>query len=478
MAPPVGVGSALADSSAMIPVVTPAEMRAIDAAADVDVDVLIGRAGAAVANAAREMLDGAEASRVVVLAGPGNNGADGRAAAVRLEARGVAATVLDARTLPSELPASDLVIDAAYGSGFRADSDRPWDPPDVGAAAVLAVDIPSGVDGLTGVAVPGALRADRTVTFQALKPGLLFADGPELAGGVEVVDIGLDTSLVSCHHVGRSDADVWWPRRARHAHKWHAAVKVLAGSTEMPGAAELCTAAALRGGAGLVSLSTPGCRPATRSEVVQRPIPACDFAPEALADLDRFGALVIGPGAGRDDAVAASLCDCIAGADVPIVIDGDAIWALGNATTAPSEVLRVRRAPTVLTPHAGEFATLMGDRPGDDRIAAARAAASTLGSTVLVKGPPTIVADGDSSLVLLVDHGDARLATAGSGDVLAGLLGAALSMGVDAPRAAAAAAWLHAQCAHELGEEGVVAGDLIDALPDAFGAMRRTETDR
>jgi len=162
----------------VIPIVTPEEMRAIDAAAPEPVEVLIDRAGAAVARLAREMMGGTYGRTVNVIAGKGNNGNDGRAAAARLRERGVRVRMFDAADCPPRLPDADLVIDAAYGTGFRGE----WRAPRVGRAPVLAVDIPSGVDGLTGEACPGVLAADRTVTFAALKPGLLLGAGLALGG--------------------------------------------------------------------------------------------------------------------------------------------------------------------------------------------------------------------------------------------------------------------------------------------------------
>src|SRR5437868_5661328 len=161
-------------------------MAEIDRGAAEHVDVLIGRAGGFVARAALELLGGAYGRRVVVVAGKGNNGADGRDAAERLRRRGVRVHVVEATDSPEQLPPSDLVIDAAYGTGFRGE----YQAPDPGGAPVLAVDIPSGVNGLTGEAADGAVWADRTVTFAALKPGLLIGDGPDRTGHVDVVDIG------------------------------------------------------------------------------------------------------------------------------------------------------------------------------------------------------------------------------------------------------------------------------------------------
>ncbi len=378
--------------------------------------------------------------------------------------------VFDASTCPPQLPAADLVIDAAYGTGYRPDSTRPWSAPTIGEAVVLAVDVPSGIDALTGRAGAGVLPADRTVSFQALKPGLLFARGADLAGEVTVVDIGLGTDHVACHLVEEVDVASWWPTRPTDAHKWHAAVKVIAGSPGMPGAAELCTAAAARGGSGLVSLSAPGCRPRTRSEIVQHPIPAGGFSGEALSDIGRFGALVIGPGLGREDHTLTAVRECIGEASVPVVVDGDALFAASWSGDGPGPLLRGRELATVLTPHDGEFGMLTGERPGDDRIASARAAVAEFDSTLLLKGPTTIIAS-PGGRVLLVDRGDQRLATAGSGDVLAGLIGAALAAGAEPATAAAGAAWLHGAAAALGPRRGLLAGDILDLIPQTIGAL-------
>jgi NAD(P)H-hydrate epimerase len=203
------------------PIVTPEEMAAIDAAAPEPTDELIERAGAAVARAALELLGGAYGRRVVVVVGKGNNGADGRAAARRLGRRGVRCLVVDAAGAPAALPGCDLVVDAAYGTGFRGTFDPPTlpDPP----PPVLAVDIPSGVSGLTGEATGRPWAARRTVTFAARKPGLLLAEGAELAGEVTVADIGLDTSRARAHLVTAGDVAAWLPDRPRNTHKWRSA---------------------------------------------------------------------------------------------------------------------------------------------------------------------------------------------------------------------------------------------------------------
>ena len=459
----------------MIPIVTPEEMRAIDAAAPEPVDVLIDRAGQATARVALDMLGGTYGRVVNVLAGSGNNGNDGRRAGAYLERRGVTVRLIDAAEPPAALPACDLVIDAAYGTGFRG----AWSAPDVASShgerpMVLAVDIPSGVNALTGEAGPGVLAADRTVTFQALKPGLVFGAGARLAGRIDVADIGLDVSRSTQHLVEGSDVAAWWPIRSGDAHKWNGAVRVVAGSVGMLGAGRLCAEAAARAGAGLVTLSSPGIDPDARSEIIQARIPATDFHHDVLSDLDRFGSLVVGPGLGREEGTIKSARALIAEATLPVVIDGDGIFAAAWSADGAAPLLRQRGRPTVITPHDGEFSLLAGRLPGADRVAAARELAADLDVVVLLKGPVTVVSSPDGE-VIVVDHGDERLATAGSGDVLAGMIGAVLATGLAsglAPeRAAGAAAWLHADAARRGRRRGLLAGDSVDLIPAALGSL-------
>jgi ADP-dependent NAD(P)H-hydrate dehydratase / NAD(P)H-hydrate epimerase len=455
----------------VIPIVTPQEMGAIDAAAPEPVEELIDRAGRAVAREALAMLGGAYGRVVTVIAGAGNNGADGRTAGRVLTRRGVTVRVVDAVMRPPILPRSDLVIDAAFGTGFRGE----WIAPDVrgfdgGRPMVLAVDIPSGVNALTGRAGAGVLAADRTVTFQALKPGLVFGEGHRLAGQVVVADIGLDVSGAEQWLVEADDVADWWPVRAIDAHKWKGAVRVVAGSPGMLGAGRLCAAAAARSGAGLVALSSPGVDAQARSEIIQRSIPAEGFDETVLGDLDRFGSLVVGPGLGRVESTITGVRRLIADAMVPIVIDGDGIFAAAWSADSAAPLLRSRGLPTVITPHDGEFALLHGAAPGPDRVAAARGLADDLQCTVLLKGSTTVVADPDGR-VLVVDHGDERLATAGTGDVLAGMIGALLATGSPPAHAAAAAAWLHAHAARLGPRRGLLAGDIVDLIPAALSSL-------
>ncbi len=440
----------------MIPVVTPAQMAALDAAAPEPVEVLIARAGAAVAQAALDLLAGSYGRRVVVVAGKGNNGADGREAARRLRRQGVRVEVLDAAAGAPVVPACDLVVDAAYGTGFRGT----WDPPDPAGAPVLAVDVPSGVDGGTGQVEGQALAAVRTVTFAALKPGLVLAPGRELAGRVEVADIGLDAAGVArAHLVGGDDVAAWLPDRPLDSHKWRAAVWVVAGSPGMTGAATLACRAAQRAGAGYVRLSTPGGQTGEGAplEAVGVPLPARGWAEVVLAGLDRFRCVVVGPGLGRDDLAAAEVRHLARSCPLPLVVDGDGLSALAGAelSLAPT---------TVLTPHDGEYARLAGHPPGPDRLEAARSLAAARGATVLLKGSTTVVA-GPGGAVLLTTSGGPRLATAGTGDVLSGVVAAFLAAGLDPVAAAAAAAHVHGRAGSLGWPRGLVAGDLVDLLP-------------
>ncbi len=465
----------------MIPVVTPSEMAAIDAAAPEGTEVLVGRAGAAVAVAAVEMLtgdrEGAAAvlegrpsgdlrrklrgRSVVIIAGGGNNGADGRAASRYLQRAGAECRIIAPGS--GGIPPGDLLIDAAFGTGLN----RPWTPPAPGGTVgdVLAVDIPSGVDGLTGGVRGGALTATRTVTFAALKPGLLLQPGRRLAGSVTIADIGLDVSGAMAHLLTSADVADLWPRRPDDAHKWRSACWVVAGSPGMRGAASLASLAALRAGAGYVRLSVPGGEPdaAVPTEVVFHRLPAEGW--HEHLDTSRFGSLVVGPGLGRNQAVSASVRRLVAEATVPLVLDGDALAALGPD---PATVLAAARSPVVLTPHDGEYELLLGRPPSPDRLAAARSLAAT-GAHVLLKGPTTVVAAPDGT-ARLVTSGDARLATAGTGDVLAGMIGALLAQGANPLNAASLAAHVHGLAASLGPPVGFIAGDLLGAIPAALTA--------
>jgi NAD(P)H-hydrate epimerase len=358
----------------------------------------------------------------------------------------------------------DLVIDAVLGTGAR----HGFRAPRVAAGIpVLAVDLPSGLDGLTGAASDGVRPADRTVTFAALKPGLLLGDGPELAGEVSVADIGLDVSRSRAGLVADEDVSRLLAPRERGAHKWMSAVWVVAGSPGMLGSSHLCARAAQRAGAGYVRLSSPGVDddPGAPTESVGISLPDDGWDVVVLDGLDRFAALALGPGLGRSERTLQAVRAVASRADLPIVLDGDGLAALGDDGHA---LLSGRSAPTVLTPHDGELRALLGGVAiSADRTAAARDLARRCGSTVLLKGPTTVVSD-PSGLVRYVTAGDARLATAGTGDVLTGIIAALLAQGLCPLDAAALGAHLHGRAGAIGSARGLVAGDLPDLLPLVF----------
>jgi hydroxyethylthiazole kinase-like uncharacterized protein yjeF len=457
------------------PVTTVAEMRDVDEAALAVTthDELVARAGRRLAAHARRLLTsecpllaplghqsghsrrfggaagrGAAGKRVVVVAGKGSNGADGRVAARWLRSWGAAVVVVDAAGAPAVLPDADLVIDAAYGTGFSG----AYDPPDPGRAAVLACDIPTGVHGDTG-RVEEAVVAAETVTFGAWKPGLLLGAGPDHAGRVHVEPIGLDCSRARVWLIEDGDVDAV-PARPRSGHKWQSAVLVVAGSPGMLGAARLCTSSALRSGAGYVLLGSPGCAAADLpvGEHVGRTLSAQGWHTDAMPLLERVKAVAMGPGLGATGSTADAVREVLGGFDGPVVLDADALSGLDLAAVCG------RRGATVLTPHDGEFSRLFGP-VGDDRLAAVRDAARRSGAVILLKGPTTVVAD-PSGAVRLAAAGSPRLATAGTGDVLTGLIAALLARGVPALAAAAIGAHVHGRAAALGPSWGLVAGDL------------------
>jgi len=450
--------------------VTVAEMRRADAAAlaMVDESVLVARAGTAVAHRAIRLLGGAYGRRVVVVAGKGNNGADGLVAAAHLARRGARVVVLDAAD-PGTLPEADLVIDAAYGTGFSGAYEAPGPPR---GAVVLAVDIPSGLSGDTGAVSGRALVATETVTFAARKPGLLQGEGPAHSGRVTVADIGIDVGEVDAALVDDDDVAALLPPRARDSHKWANALAVVAGSAGMEGSAALSAAGASHAGAGMVRLAVPGSGGDGVAgpwplEAVRVSIGTQGWASAVLSVLERCKALVVGPGLGRSDATVGAIRELIARSPVPVVADADALFALGDAASAKELIARAGR-PVILTPHDGEYARLAGHAPGPDRLAAARDLAAATGAVVLVKGSLTALAapgTGPSAgiggpRVLLAAAGSARLATAGTGDVLSGVIGAFLARGLAPLIAGALGAHVHGRAAGLGHREGLVAGDL------------------
>ncbi len=470
----------------MLPVVSPEEMRAIDAAAASSLDILIERAGWATAHAARDLLGSVYGRRIVVLAGPGNNGNDGRVGARVLRRWGAGVEEVDARTwraAPVRWDRADLIIDAAFGTGLR----RPFEAPDLAGLCprqplVLAVDIASGLDGETGQVNGAAMRADATITFGAYKPGVLIGEGPVCSGRVTVAGLGLDTSGARIHLLESGDLDRW-PTRSIDSHKWQSAVWVIGGSPAMPGAPRLAAMAAGRAGAGYVLGSTPGLDASDTMlpvEAVGRTL-GLEWGAGVLDHSDRVAALVIGPGLSTDARERREVRRIVADSPLPLVLDAGALDAIAVGRTANgrqadhASCLQHRDVQAVLTPHDGEFARLMGKAPGVDRIGAVRTAAAAYNSVVLLKGPTTIVADPDGR-VLLSTAGDARLATAGTGDVLSGVIGAGLALGLEPFEAAGLGAQVHGQAALLGHRTGLVAGDLPELVAAVLSAQSTGET--
>ena len=363
----------------------------------------------------------------------------------------------------------DLVIDAAYGTGFRGSYSWPDLP---GGVPVLSVDIPSGVDGLTGEVAGPVPEARRTVTFAALKPGLLFEPGATLAGEVVVADIGLD---VGGGPQLRSSRRPTWPAwlrpRPATTNKWRSAVWVVAGSPGMAGAATLVSRAAMRTGAGYVRQSSPGARwpaPTDPVEAVHVELAGYRLGVRRARELDRFGALVIGNGLGTAPATQAEIREVVAvpRPTIPVVVDADGLTALAarpaRAVAARGAHAPRRRVRAAGRPPAGSRPAGRGPRPGPAPWAA----------SCVLKGGPTVVAD-PGGATLVVTTGDSRLATAGTGDVLAGVIGALAARGVDPFHAAAAGAFLHGEAGALGWRDGLVAGDLPRLLPEAIERLTR-----
>ena len=462
----------------MLPVLTPAEMAEADRrtiAAGTPVEVLMERAGRAVAWMVRRR-HAPYGTRVLVVCGKGNNGGDGLVAARVLRGWGAAVDVfeladgIDRDALQRALWRSDVAIDAMFGTGFRgelhSDAEAVSDAFAGSGCDTVAVDIPSGVDGLTGAIHDKAVIADVTVTFSALKPGLLFVPGRHHAGEVVVADIGIDVGEPALGLVEASD--VWLPMRSPQANKWDSGLLVIGGSGGMTGAPSLVSHAAMRAGAGIVWCGVPGREAAalaSGTEVIMKALPAtADGALAGVGDLidsvDRFHAVAVGPGLGTADETRAAVRELVAKAATPMVLDADGLNAFAGDATA----LRERPATTVLTPHDGEYARLLGELVGGDRVEAARRLARASGCVALLKGASTVIAEPDGRAAISTTGGPA-LATAGSGDVLTGIIGGLMAGSVPAFEAAVSAAFVHGRAADVAGHTGLVAGDLVAALP-------------
>jgi hydroxyethylthiazole kinase-like uncharacterized protein yjeF len=527
----------------LLPLPDAEAMRAVDRWAIEERGVpgveLMERAGAGVARALERLVpDGA----VTVLCGKGNNGGDGLVVARLLREASRPVTVVcaappheftgDARAnlerLPGDPPVqlngvawlgetgetgsqgvppagadvfagAAAIVDALLGTGFQGEP-RGAIAEAIAAlngavkragAAVVSVDVPSGVDASTGVVRGAAVRAALTVTFHADKPGLWIRPGKAHAGEVQTLDIGIPRGAPAGASIGLIGESVLarLPRRGAASTKFSSGhVLVAGGSRGLTGAPRMAAEASMRAGAGYVSACVPASLQlvlagAGTPELMTRGLPdvegslTADAVPGVLEASARGGAIALGPGLGRSDGAFAFARALAQQADVALVLDADAL----NAHAGRLGELAPRRAPTVLTPHAGELGRLLECDSAEierERLRHVRAACEQAAAVVVLKGDDTLIAAPDGSVA--VSPGDSpALATAGTGDVLAGVIAALLAQGLDAFTAAAAGVWMHAEAgrwaAHALGAaEGVIATDVIAALP---AARRRAACD-
>jgi NAD(P)H-hydrate epimerase len=488
-------------------ILTVAEMYAADRYATehgVPSLTLMENAGRAIAE---EIARRWPARLTVVLCGPGNNGGDGFVTARRLQERGwdvhVAlsggrdrlqgdAAAMAARWTgevepfsPGAIRDASLVVDAIFGAGLTRPLDgvvrQTVDALNASRVTVVAVDVPSGVQGDLARPIDGvdgsAVRADVTVTFFRRKPAHALMPGRRLCGEVVVADIGIPAASLEIirPRMFVDGPELWgadypWPQPLGHKYTRGHAI-VVSGPAHQTGAARLAARAALRTGAGLVSVASPpdavAINAAQLTAVMVKP-----FAGAAglahLLEGSRFNAVVIGPGCGVGRATQELVAIVLAG-NPAAVLDADALTSFAED---PNPLFRALREPAVLTPHAGEFSRVF---PGlleraSTRIEAAREAARTARCTVLLKGPDTVVAAADGRVAVTM-NAPPTLATAGTGDVLSGIVGGLLAQGMDSFFAAAAGAWLHGEAATRFGF-GLIAEDLPEMLPGVLASLR------
>jgi NAD(P)H-hydrate epimerase len=492
-------------------VVSADEMRRADAAAiagGTPAEVLMERAGAAVARRVLRMTGKRYGARVAVVCGPGNNGGDGYVAARLLRAEGAGvecANVADLSSLtgpakaacdryqraggrvrtfgPQLLEGVDVVVDAIFGTGFHGKPRGPardaieaiYEAHEHASTQVLSVDVPSGLGG------PGPMvQSDVTLALAAEKLETAAAS-PGKAGVVEVADIGIDIAAADVWIVEPGDM-TGVARRDAGAHKWSRSVAILAGSDAMTGAAVLASRGAFRAGAGYVTLiTTPGVAAIARSRLPEAVVrvetgggvltPAVLDA--ARASLDKAGAVAVGPGIGTGDEQRELVRRVLAEVEQPVVLDADGL----NVMNGHAATLRARSAPLVITPHEGELARLL-DRSSEDihsdRVGAVREAAESFGCTVVLKGPRTLTCQEGRGL-MVNPTGGSELATAGTGDVLTGIAVALAAGGRDAFTPAWQAAYLHGRAgdlaALDKGSVGLVAWDVAESLPRALAEL-------
>jgi hydroxyethylthiazole kinase-like uncharacterized protein yjeF len=487
---------------------TSAEVRQADAltiAAGTPGYALMRRAGHAVAEIALDMVR--PAGRVLVLCGPGNNGGDGFVAARLLGQNGFGAEVAllgsrgtlggDALLAAADWPGPigraeearledvDLVIDALFGAGLSRDLDG-----DARALVerlnglekpVLAVDVPSGLDGDTGQVRGAAVRAARTVTFARRKPGHLLYPGRALCGAVTVADIGIAEETIAALGPGSfaNGPELWaerLPRPDPSGHKYgrgHALV--LSGGASHTGAARLAARGALRIGAGLVTVASPAeALAANAAQLTAIMLRACNGAADLQAILSdrRFNAVALGPALGVGDDTRRCV-EVVLRAGRAAVLDADALTSFEGAAPDLARLAEAGSSPPVLTPHEGEFARLFRGAPeileAPSKVDRARGAAALVRGIVVLKGPDTVIAAPDGR-VAINENGTPYLATAGSGDVLTGIVAGLLAQGMPPFEAACAGVWLHAEAGRRFGP-GLIAEDLPEGLPGVLAQL-------
>lgn len=472
------------------PILTPQEMLAAEQAAmdsGTDRFTLMQHAGEAVA----ELLHAHwPHGRIQVLCGPGGNGGDGFVAAAKLagfwrkvevfcthpvsELTGdtaKAAALWEGPVLPLEEAVgreTDIVLDALYGAGLK----RPLD----GAAAALAerggrvisVDVPSGLDGYTAKPLGPCFRAEGTITFAALRPAHVLLPGSALSGAVLVADIGVPVQT----RLAENSPALWHgalPQPGFGVHKHQRGhLKVVSGGPWNTGAARLAARAGLRAGAGLVTMLSPPEAAAVHAAHLTAVMLAPFQAPSDLSSYAaRTTAMVIGPAAGLTPATRANV-EALLKTETRVLLDADALTVFAPD---PDVLFALLRPGDIITPHDGEFTRLFGDTlaTADNKVEAARAAAAKAGCVVLLKGADTVIAQPGGNAVVNT-HATRWLATAGSGDVLAGIIAGFMAQGVDTFLAAAIGSWLHGEAGRRIGA-GLIAEDLEKMLPDILSAL-------
>jgi ADP-dependent NAD(P)H-hydrate dehydratase / NAD(P)H-hydrate epimerase len=492
----------------MIELLTTAEMAEADrlaVAGGIPSIELLENAGRAVADAVCRILHG---RRVVVVAGPGSNGGDGFVAARYLSERGRAVSVCfvgsrerlkgDAASAAKRWHGSvsepsagvftecDLIVDALFGAGL----DRNVEGPAREVIALMnacglpiaAVDLPSGVNGTTGEVMGCAVDARLTVTFFRRKPGHFLLPGRLHCGAVEVADIGIPEHVLDkIKPTTFANAPALWrnafPQARTEGHKYsrgHAVV--VSGGPSSTGAARLAARGALRAGAGLVTIASPrdalSINAAENLAVMVRPVDGPSELKEFLAD-KRRNAIVLGPGGGVGPAMREQVRIALQ-SDAAVVLDADALTSFAGEPGALADSIGPRAGrPVVLTPHEGEFSRLFSEVQAKaypySKLEKARLGAAQLGAVLVLKGADTVVAAADGRAAI-ADNGPPTLATAGSGDVLAGMVSGFLAQGMPVFEAACAAVWLHGEAAKEFGL-GLIAEDLPDMLPRVYGRL-------